>query len=202
MECCAVHRRWRACSRPSYRSATHWSTPDTTSWWRRDRTWRPESRWRVRRRGRRANRLEGAMAAMEDPAVTAATEEEHWHFPAAMFGAAIAPAKLPALRACGDAGQPDLIVHPVVDLAAPCWPPSWTSLGRLRVRTGPGAAGRRCVRRTGGTHVAASRPRTRPLRRDLPLALPRSVPPEPAGRPRAGRAIAATLPAGRPRRPQ
>ena len=63
--------------------------------------------------------MEGAMAAMGDPAVTAATEEEHWHFPAAMFGGAIAPAKLPALRSWAAGGRPDLVVHPVVDLAGP-----------------------------------------------------------------------------------
>lgn len=42
--------------------------------------------------------MEGAMAAMGDPAVAAAPEGEPWHFGGAMFGAVIAPAKLPALR--------------------------------------------------------------------------------------------------------
>ena len=44
---------------------------------------------------------------------------EHWHFGAAMFGAVIAPAKLPALRQLADDYQPDLIVHAEVDVAAP-----------------------------------------------------------------------------------
>jgi UDP:flavonoid glycosyltransferase YjiC (YdhE family) len=63
--------------------------------------------------------MEGAMAAMADPAVANAPGGEHWHFGAAMFGAVIAPAKLPALRQLADDYQPDLIVHAEVDVAAP-----------------------------------------------------------------------------------
>ena len=63
--------------------------------------------------------MEGAMGAMADPAVANAPEGEHWHFPAAMFGGVIAPAKLPALRQLADDFQPDLIVHAEVDVAAP-----------------------------------------------------------------------------------
>ena len=36
-----------------------------------------------------------------------------------MFGAVIAPAKLPALRQLADDYQPDLIIHAEVDIAAP-----------------------------------------------------------------------------------
>jgi UDP:flavonoid glycosyltransferase YjiC (YdhE family) len=63
--------------------------------------------------------MEGAMAAMDDPAVVNGAEGESWHFGGAMFGGAIAPAKLPALRTLADEYQPDLVVHPPVDLAAP-----------------------------------------------------------------------------------
>jgi UDP:flavonoid glycosyltransferase YjiC (YdhE family) len=63
--------------------------------------------------------MEGAIAAMGDPAVTAAPDGEPWHFGGAMFGAIIAPAKLPALREAAEQFRPDLIVHPPVDLAAP-----------------------------------------------------------------------------------
>jgi UDP:flavonoid glycosyltransferase YjiC (YdhE family) len=63
--------------------------------------------------------MEGAMAAMADPAVANAPGGEHWHFGAAMFGAVIASAKLPALRQLADDYQPDLIVHAEVDVAAP-----------------------------------------------------------------------------------
>jgi len=63
--------------------------------------------------------MEGAMTAMADPAVTAAPDGESWHFGGAMFGAVIAPAKLPALRDIADDYGPDLVVHPPVDLAGP-----------------------------------------------------------------------------------
>ena len=63
--------------------------------------------------------MEGAMAAMADPAVAAAPEREPWHLGAAMFGAVIAPAKLPALREAAEQFRPDLVLHPPVDLAAP-----------------------------------------------------------------------------------
>jgi UDP:flavonoid glycosyltransferase YjiC (YdhE family) len=63
--------------------------------------------------------MEGAIAAMGDPAVLAAPEGEPWHFGGAMFGAVIAPAKLPALREAAAVFRPDLVVHPPVDLAAP-----------------------------------------------------------------------------------
>ena len=63
--------------------------------------------------------MEGAMAAMVDPAAANAPDGEDWHFAGAMFGGAIAPAKLPALRDIAASFAPDLIVHPPVDLAAP-----------------------------------------------------------------------------------
>jgi hypothetical protein len=63
--------------------------------------------------------MEGAMAAMADPAVVAAGDGERWRFPAAMFGGVIAPRKLPALRAAADGFAPDLVVHPPVDVAGP-----------------------------------------------------------------------------------
>ena len=66
-----------------------------------------------------AGPMEGALAAMADPAVTAAAEGESWHFGGAMFGGVIAPAKLPVLRRLADDYRPDLVVHPPVDVAAP-----------------------------------------------------------------------------------
>lgn len=63
--------------------------------------------------------MDGAIAAMGDPAVSTAPEGEPWHFGGAMFGAVIAPAKLPALQEVARVFRPDLIVHPPVDLAAP-----------------------------------------------------------------------------------
>ncbi len=63
--------------------------------------------------------MEGAMAAMADPVVQAAPEDEPWHFGGAMFGAVIAPAKLPVLREAAGDFEPDLVIHPPVDLAAP-----------------------------------------------------------------------------------
>ena len=63
--------------------------------------------------------MEGAMAAMADPVVQAAPEDEPWHFGGAMFGAVVAPAKLPVLRQVADDFEPDLVIHPPVDLAAP-----------------------------------------------------------------------------------
>lgn len=63
--------------------------------------------------------MEGAVAAMNDPAVRSAGDGERWRFPAAMFGGVIAPRKLPALRAAADRFAPDLVVHPPVDPAGP-----------------------------------------------------------------------------------
>ena len=63
--------------------------------------------------------MEGALAAMSDPVVADAPEGEHWHFGGAMFGGAIAPAKLAALRQLADEFDPDLIVHAPVDVAGP-----------------------------------------------------------------------------------
>jgi UDP:flavonoid glycosyltransferase YjiC (YdhE family) len=63
--------------------------------------------------------MEGAGEAMGDPAVAAAPEGESWHFGAAMFGAVVAPAKLPALEELAEQFQPDLVVHAPVDLAGP-----------------------------------------------------------------------------------
>jgi hypothetical protein len=63
--------------------------------------------------------MEGAMAAMADPAVTAAPAGERWHFPAAMFGGFLAPRKLAVLREVADTFDPDLVVHPPVDVAGP-----------------------------------------------------------------------------------
>ena len=84
----------------------------------------PDFQERVRHEGFRAtvagpSAMEGAMKAMADPAVANAPKGEHWHFGGAMFGAVIAPAKLPALRQLADTYEPDLIVHAPVDLAAP-----------------------------------------------------------------------------------
>jgi UDP:flavonoid glycosyltransferase YjiC (YdhE family) len=61
--------------------------------------------------------MEGSITAMADPAVVDAPDGEHWHFGGAMFGAVIAPAKLPVLQQLADRHRPDLIVHPPVDLA-------------------------------------------------------------------------------------
>lgn len=61
--------------------------------------------------------MEGAMAAMADPAVGAGPEGEPWQFGAAMFAGAIAPAKLPVLREIAVEFRPDVIVHPPVDVA-------------------------------------------------------------------------------------
>jgi hypothetical protein len=62
---------------------------------------------------------EGAMAAAADPMVRDAPPGERWRFPAAMFGGVIAPRKLPALRELAVAYEPDLVVHPPVDVAGP-----------------------------------------------------------------------------------
>jgi UDP:flavonoid glycosyltransferase YjiC (YdhE family) len=61
--------------------------------------------------------MDGAIAAMADPAVAAAPEGESWQFGAAMFGGVIAPAKLPVLREVAAQFRPDLVVHPPVDVA-------------------------------------------------------------------------------------
>ena len=63
--------------------------------------------------------MEGAVAAMGDPAVRAAGDAQRWEFPCAMFGGVIAPRKLPGLRALAERFAADLIVHPPVDLAGP-----------------------------------------------------------------------------------
>jgi UDP:flavonoid glycosyltransferase YjiC (YdhE family) len=63
--------------------------------------------------------MEGAVAAMWDAEVQAAPPGDRIRFPAAMFGAVIPTAKLPALRTLAAAWRPDLIVHPPVDLAGP-----------------------------------------------------------------------------------
>jgi UDP:flavonoid glycosyltransferase YjiC (YdhE family) len=63
--------------------------------------------------------MDGAVEAMADPAVVAAPVDEPWHFGAAMFGAVIAPAKLPALEQLAEQFRPDLVVHAPVDLAGP-----------------------------------------------------------------------------------
>ena len=63
--------------------------------------------------------MEGAVAAMSDPAVAGAGDGERWRFPGAMFGGVIAPRKLPELRALADRFAPDLVVHPPVELAGP-----------------------------------------------------------------------------------
>jgi UDP:flavonoid glycosyltransferase YjiC (YdhE family) len=63
--------------------------------------------------------MEGALAAMADPAVKDAGGDSHLEFPAAMFGGVIAPAKLPALRELADDLEPTLVLHPPIDLAAP-----------------------------------------------------------------------------------
>ena len=63
--------------------------------------------------------MEGAMTAFADADVQAAPAGDRIRFPAAMFGAVIPAAKLPALRGLADSWPPDLIVHPPVDLAGP-----------------------------------------------------------------------------------
>ena len=60
---------------------------------------------------------EAAMAAMGDPLVAASPPEESWHFPVAMFGRQIAPAKYAELRRIGEEWRPDLVLHAPVDLA-------------------------------------------------------------------------------------
>ncbi len=63
--------------------------------------------------------MEGALAAMADPVLQAPGADQHREFPAAMFGATIAPAKLPVLRELADSVEPALVLHPPIDLAAP-----------------------------------------------------------------------------------
>ncbi len=63
--------------------------------------------------------MDGAVAAMGDAEVQAAPPGDRIQFPAAMFGAVIPAAKLPALRTLAASWRPDLIVHPPVDLAGP-----------------------------------------------------------------------------------
>lgn len=60
---------------------------------------------------------EAAMAAMHDPLVAAAPPEESWHFPVAMFGGQIAPAKYAELQRIGEDWPPDLVLTAPVDLA-------------------------------------------------------------------------------------
>ena len=84
----------------------------------------PDLRARVSRRGFACEvagpaAMEGAMAAMADPAVRAAGPGERWRFPAAMFGDVIVAGKLAALREIADRGEPDLVIHPSVDLSGP-----------------------------------------------------------------------------------
>lgn len=62
--------------------------------------------------------MEGAMRAMGDPAVAAAPAGESWHFGAAMFGAVVAPAKYPEIQRLAAEWEPDLVLHPPVDVAA------------------------------------------------------------------------------------
>jgi UDP:flavonoid glycosyltransferase YjiC (YdhE family) len=63
--------------------------------------------------------MDGAVAAMGDAEVQGAPPGDRIRFPAAMFGAVIPAAKLPALRTLAASWRPDLIVHPPVDLAGP-----------------------------------------------------------------------------------
>jgi UDP:flavonoid glycosyltransferase YjiC (YdhE family) len=63
--------------------------------------------------------IDGSIAALNDPAVQSAGPEERWRFPATMFGSVIAPAKLPELRDLANTFEPDLVIHPQVDLAGP-----------------------------------------------------------------------------------
>ncbi len=84
----------------------------------------PDLAERVRREGFAAaaagpTAMEAAMAALADPAVTGAAPGGDRHFGATMFGAVMAPAKLPVLRQLVDEYRPDLLVHAPVDLAAP-----------------------------------------------------------------------------------
>jgi UDP:flavonoid glycosyltransferase YjiC (YdhE family) len=63
--------------------------------------------------------MDGAIAAMADPAVKAAPPGDRIRFPAAMFGAVHPAAKLPALRALSESRPFDLIIHPPVDVSGP-----------------------------------------------------------------------------------
>ena len=63
--------------------------------------------------------MDGAIAAMADPAVKAAPPGDRIRFPAAMFGAVHPAAKLPALRALSESRPLDLIIHPPVDVSGP-----------------------------------------------------------------------------------
>jgi UDP:flavonoid glycosyltransferase YjiC (YdhE family) len=63
--------------------------------------------------------MDGAIAAMADPDVTAAPPGDRIRFPAAMFGAVHPAAKLPALRALSESRPFDLIIHPPVDVSGP-----------------------------------------------------------------------------------
>jgi len=63
--------------------------------------------------------MEGAKAAMADPEVRAAAPGERWRFPAAMFGEVIVAGKLGALREIADRFEPELVIHPSVDLSGP-----------------------------------------------------------------------------------
>ena len=63
--------------------------------------------------------MDGAVAAMRDAEVQGAPPHDRIRFPAAMFGAVIPAAKMPALRTLAASWRPDLIVHPPVDLAGP-----------------------------------------------------------------------------------
>ena len=145
--------------------------------------------------------MEGAMAAMADPAVANAPGGEHWHFGAAMFGAVIAPAKLPALRQLADDYQPDLIIHAEVDIAAPLLAAErGLAVGDLRVRPTARPKYARCARRAGRAAVAVGGTEPRPVCRDLSRPLPRPLPSQPAGRARPGCGGRRADPARDPRR--
>ena len=79
--------------------------------------------------------MDGVVAAMRDAEVQAAPPDDRIRFPAAMFGAVIPAAKLPALRTLAASWSPDLIVHPPVDLArTAAGRGARRALGLLRVR--------------------------------------------------------------------
>jgi UDP:flavonoid glycosyltransferase YjiC (YdhE family) len=63
--------------------------------------------------------MDGAAAALGHPSVQSAGPDERWRFPATMFGSVIPPAKLPVIRELAETFEPDLVIHPPVDLAGP-----------------------------------------------------------------------------------
>jgi hypothetical protein len=65
--------------------------------------------------------MASAIAALADPAVAGSDVggADHWRFGGALFGSAIPAARLPALRVAALRFRPDLLLHNLLDLAAP-----------------------------------------------------------------------------------